>query len=247
MDIKYIDSSFLYFFDYAETEHSVDEAKFYRAYEIWDHCKELLESGNSSLIRIDVISNLRRCLNQRLKNIENYYFINSLPFLKNDKRYFDKLSSLNIIRPFMLQQLFEICNDIEHNDAKPPSAKRTQELLDISWYFLKSTDQLVRGIRDDFLFNFRIKKSTVDYGVTLKFNLSNRWEINIRGWIPKNFVKNFNKKNTIPVEILEFGTKFETNVAKYHEDKLDTDLFIEGIFKPDNQMFKEIVLVYFNV
>jgi len=60
-------------------------------------------------------------------------------------------------------------------------------------------------------------------------------------------VKNFNKKNTIPVEILEFGTKFETNVAKYHEDKLDTDLFIEGIVKPDNQMFKEIVLVYFNV
>jgi hypothetical protein len=246
MNIKYIKSIFLEFFDYFETERPLSEPKFYRAYEIWEHCFKILDSDKTPLGRIDVISNLKRCLNHRLKNIESNYFINSLPIFKNEKKYFDKLSSLNIIRPFMLQQLFEIRNDIEHNDARPPSIKRTQELLDISWYFLKSTDQLVKGFRDQQLFNFTTKKTSINYWIVLTFKPVNKWEIVIRGWVPKNFISNSYKKDTIAVEIIKFIANSEIKLSNHQKDKLDTDLFIEGILKPDNEIMKYVLSVYFN-
>lgn len=57
------------------------------------------------------------------------------------------LSTLDIIRPFMLQRLIDIRNIVEHQDSKPPSTDDCHMYADLVWYFLRSTDGLtyIRG------------------------------------------------------------------------------------------------------
>lgn len=52
---------------------------------------------------------------------------------------------LNIARQLMLGKLVVIRNTVEHQDADPPERGQSRELVElVLWYFLKSTDTLVR-------------------------------------------------------------------------------------------------------
>ncbi|WP_147297119.1 hypothetical protein [Chromobacterium vaccinii] len=51
----------------------IPEGNFARAYEIWKHAERILLSGDGEFHRADSILTLKRCLNQRLKFIEQVY------------------------------------------------------------------------------------------------------------------------------------------------------------------------------
>ena len=92
-----------------------------RGYEIWNHAESQIKSDSSLLQLADGISNLKRCLNQRLKAIEAIYCIRSAPFKNIPKGYLQLLEKVGVVRPFMLEQLMTIRNEIEHEDT-PPAA-----------------------------------------------------------------------------------------------------------------------------
>lgn len=103
-----------------------------RAYELWKHAESLLTGDANEFNRVDIISNLKRCLNQRLKFIEEVYSLQKIALFDSPKGYLEYLESLGLVRPYMLKQLMTIRNDIEHNDAQPPNVERCLELLDLT-------------------------------------------------------------------------------------------------------------------
>ena len=138
--MAYLSKEFLHWYAYTDSGHEPSQEVRQRGYEIWNHADSQIKSESSLLQLADGISNLKRCLNQRLKAIEAFYFIRSVPVKNLPKGYLQLLGALGIVRPFMLEQLMDIRNEIEHEDAPPPPYVRARELLDMTWYFLRSTE-----------------------------------------------------------------------------------------------------------
>lgn len=115
-----------------------DEIKTQRAHELFAHAEALIRENKSTLSLTDGILSLKRAINHRLKLLEELYQLSSI-FPKSTGPL-ERLAAVGLSRPFIIKQLFELRNDIEHNDQKPPAIARCHELVDITWYFLKATD-----------------------------------------------------------------------------------------------------------
>ena len=122
-----------------------------RAYELWDHAESLVKDASNAFQLADALSNLKRALNKRLMQIESLYKIKQL-FSKN-QAFLETLNEVGIVRPFIIKQLFDIRNGIEHNDKPVPSVSRCRELLDATWYFLRSTDAVCSYYRNEIQYN----------------------------------------------------------------------------------------------
>jgi len=62
------------------------------------------------------------------------------------------LASFDVVRPLMLRRLIDIRNFVEHQDSTPPSSDECRMFADLVWYFLRSTDSLVRSHLDNLIF-----------------------------------------------------------------------------------------------
>lgn len=194
-----------------------------RAYEIWEHALKRLHDNPTEMDRIDAITTLKRCLNQRLQVIEKNYKLRNC-FGSSSKRYLQLLEELSLIRPLLLQDLMEIRNDIEHKDKRPPNSKRCFELLDIVWYFLRATDRVIQVVGDSLVYNHENDVYWVNLGVTIK----RKWTLTLRGWLPKEFILLQNKPDFIEIFADELNTNEKWKHKGEHLDKKDTDLYFFG-------------------
>jgi hypothetical protein len=128
-----------------------DESCVRRSYEMLEHAERLIRGEVSELQIVDAISNLKRAINVRLKLLDEYYRFSDSLFTQK-MGALERLEFVGLARQFMIKQLFELRNDIEHNDIKPPSIPRVRELLDVAWYFLKTTDAAVNVVGTDIFF-----------------------------------------------------------------------------------------------
>ena len=214
-----------------------------RAHELWKHAELFLKDDANEFNRVDVISNLKRCLNQRLKFIEQVYSLKKIALSDSPKGYLEYLASLGLVRPYMLKQLMLIRNDIEHNDAPPPNIERCRELLDLTWYFLKSTDSFVAWRKNDFI----LKKLTdegdeTQYWLNLKINFELDYAIRINGWIPETLLSKEEKQGFTLIKLMAFGSKKACwGESEKHTDKLDNDFWINGTLKPSEKVRLKVV------
>lgn len=127
---------------YLESHMSAEKSKVRRSYDTLSHAASLLEGKVTEYALADSVTNLKRAVNIRLKLIDELHRYSGM---KSPRKMgaLEKLEYMGLIRPFLIRQLFELRNDIEHNDAMPPSLGRAKELVDIVWYFLRSTDSVV--------------------------------------------------------------------------------------------------------
>jgi hypothetical protein len=116
-----------------------DESCVRRSYEMLEHAERLIAGDVSELKTADAISNLKRAINVRLKLLDEYHRFSD-SFVNPRIGALERLELVGLARHFIIKQLFELRNDIEHNDVKPPPIPRVRELLDVAWYFLKTTD-----------------------------------------------------------------------------------------------------------
>lgn len=137
---------------FCEVYSGYDDNIINRAYEIWNHAKNLIEQNDDTYSMSDAIWNLRRCLDQRTRTIEKNYNLKQIPLLQKPKGYYELLEYYGVARPFIVKNLFSIRNDIDHHDATPPPKERCMELLDIVWYFLKATDRILQEKKKDLFF-----------------------------------------------------------------------------------------------
>ncbi|EJR0963233.1 TPA: hypothetical protein NJ348_004542 [Vibrio parahaemolyticus] len=215
-----------------------------RAYKLWEHAEALLTEESSEFSRVDVVSNLKRCLNQRLKFIEYVYSLKKVALKDSPKGYLEYLESLGLVRPYMLKQLMLIRNDIEHNDAPPPSTDRCKELLDLTWYFLKSTDSFVSWCKHDFILKDLTENGEeTQYWLSIDIDYELDHQIKVNGWVPESSVSMEEESGFTLVEVKDCGSKGERwSGTDNHKDKLDSDCWLNGTLKPTEDVRLSLIM-----
>ncbi|MBQ4847933.1 hypothetical protein [Pseudoalteromonas sp. MMG005] len=226
---------------------SKDEVK--RAVDIWNHARSCLERDNpSEFDRSDSIGWLKRAMNQRLKLIEYIYSLKNFALPTSPKGYLEYLATLNIVRPFMLKTLMAVRNDIEHNDATPPDIERCLELLDLVWYFIRSTDELVKIQKCSIVFqeSFNTEKES-PYWLSIDIKFDEPYLINVYGWVESRKFSNEYKEGWFEVSVSDMGTKSNRwTDSENHSDKRDDDLWVRGELKPLPEQALSIIAAAIN-
>jgi hypothetical protein len=148
-----------------------------------EHAVSLIDAEASEFKIADAIMNLKRAINVRLKLLDELYQFSYVGALKK-MGALERLEAVGLAKPFLIKQLFELRNDIEHNDASPPPLSRVKELLDITWYFLRSTDSAASNYSRTLIFE---SPDNVDDQSDLWLEVepfsAESNEIKIRGWL----------------------------------------------------------------
>jgi hypothetical protein len=135
--------------------------------------------------RADVISNLKRAVDHRLKILNDLYCFKGIPLKDLPKEQLDVMERFGIVRQLMLGKLYDIRNAVEHEDSPPPSYDNTKQLAEFVWYFLRTTDRLAREK------SMATKYSTwsIEAGERLfevEFVTENVWELKVRCWLDED-------------------------------------------------------------
>ena len=252
----WISDNFLKWYSYVETSTTQSEHIANEAYDILHHVENVLENHSSEQFRIDAVVALKRAINQRLKCLSKFYEIEKIASVKPSKGVLQDLTLLGIIRPIMLRKLMEIRNNLEHNNTKPPNKDKCAELLEFVWYFLRTTDRLVRKIDSSILFqNNDVYDSK--YWISLETGPSKEWEIKIRGWLSQKMIrkKEFSDSLNIELKKYESGREWHRRMLKDESSLIrkmatsrkqnPTDHYIEGIIISDNERKLKIYKKYF--
>ena len=81
----------------------------------------------------------------------------------------------------------DVRNAIEHHDVRPPSLTRCRELLDVVWYFLRTTDQLAKLRHEEFTF-FDPTDDSLRYNVGFQPRPERDWRIEVSGNLSPQFI-----------------------------------------------------------
>ena len=96
----------------------------------------------------------------------------------------ERLEAVGLARPLLIRQLFTLRNDIEHNDAPPPDEQKCSELLDATWYFLKTTDYACKVVPTGVALSSTAGSADVSTTESLTVRITApSQEIEIQGWI----------------------------------------------------------------
>jgi hypothetical protein len=121
-----------------------DPNRVSRPHEILAHAENVLSKSESEFSIADSIFALKRAINIRLRHLNEIYEFHELFSKEVDS--LERLEQVGLARRFLIKQLFELRNDIEHKDASPPGAERARELVDATWYFLRTTDSACKTV-----------------------------------------------------------------------------------------------------
>ncbi|MET1171347.1 hypothetical protein [Paenibacillus amylolyticus] len=203
-----------------------DDNESLRSYEIWEHSKNLISSHTSEFQLVDSIANLKRSLNQRLQLIEKRYNLKSINYRNKPKGYLELLEQYNVVRPFLMRILLSIRNEIEHNDMRPPDLNRCQELLDVTWYFLRSTDHIIRNQIDKLVISMpREQDKKGNYWINLDIDFGVPVSLKVNCWLPDEFVSQTKKNDFLRVDAVEFRQFDNKNI---YRDRLSADVNVRG-------------------
>lgn len=163
-----------------------------RAYELLDHAERILNPNSDRNQRADVISNLKRAVDHRLKILNDLYRFKGIPIQDLPKEQLDVMQRFGIVRQLMLGKLYDIRNAVEHEDSPPPSHDSIKELAEFVWYFLRTTDRLARDK------GMATKYSTwsIEAGDRLfevEFVTENPWELKVRCWLDEDMYSETSK------------------------------------------------------
>jgi hypothetical protein len=134
-----------------------------KSYEIWRHAQQRLKdvderSGAEENLDLgDVVKSLREVIDNRQKLLETTFNLTDHIFPEIEKLnipLYKKLEYFGIIKSTILKPLIEIRNQVVHEQKYPlaEDKKRISELVDITWYFLRSTDSLLGRIFSGLIF-----------------------------------------------------------------------------------------------
>jgi len=104
------------------------------------HAEQTLQSSATDLDRANAILEMRRSISRRIRLLDERYSLRSIPIKEKPSDFLKLLEFVGVVRPTMLQQLIDIRDGVEHEDAEPPDLERCKVFLEFIWYFLKSTD-----------------------------------------------------------------------------------------------------------
>lgn len=239
---------------FLESSNPLDSNAWERAYQIWSHAVELMNSSKDNSYRVDVITTLKRAVDHRLSLLEDIYKFDKIPIQPKPQRRLERLEYWGIIRPSMLKRLIDIRNAIEHEDEIPPEWDRCLEFVDFVWYFLRSTDSLCKQQVQEFMIENEVNHEFRWMNVKVD---TNDWTIVVKGWCPAADFSFRETNNWIGIESVEYETRAEGLVrvqAIFSEERSDmyhhlkegdqTDIFFSGRITRNENSIRRIVNIY---
>jgi hypothetical protein len=203
-----------------------------RAREIWRHARDRLSGQAVDLDRTDCMTSLKRTINHRLKALEAEYAISTLPTTRTKKQALETLQDYGLVRPSLLAELMKVRNDIEHNDTPPPDLRTCYMYVDVVWYFLKSTDQLLDMVIVDIVYD----NPETNSALTLEFQTASTWQVKVSGIVRPDLLRESQRKGDL--EILDYTRSPRST---------DKDIRFSGIVNLEPGAFLRLAHDYFGV
>ncbi|MFK4132797.1 hypothetical protein ACI2KR_11030 [Pseudomonas luteola] len=237
-----------------ETSYISDDMDFKIPYRYWEHAEHLLTYPENEHFLIDCIVNLKRAIDHRLKHLSAMYLFKKIPDSSRPSELLDILGYYGIARPRMLREISQIRNLLEHHYKSPPTLSRCQELVEFSWYFLRSTDNISTLSLEGFILKPEDKKFKDDYWLSIDYGPTKNWQCALRGWIPDSFL--VDSKEGVNLSIHRIETAAEWNVRMKDHLSESNEEFVkarkEGIYLSanviKNSLFpSELTYMYFSV
>ena len=181
----------------------------------------------------DCIGSLRRCLTQRNRFFEESYNLRETLEIGNRKHYLELLADLNVVRPTLLKDLLNVRNEIEYNDASPPGIEESKRMTDIVWYFLRSTDPLLKTQRTHIeLRKLDDQGEETPYFSTLYIDYSPEFEAKLSGWVTPDLISDTEVADHVAIETEIFHTREGHWGSENHLDKNPDDIWLVGQLAP---------------
>jgi hypothetical protein len=199
------------------------DGAFTRSYELLERAGTFIQSDRScEFDRGDCISWLKRSLNARLQLIEKSYNLSCIPNTKV-KGTIELLECFGLVKPMMLKELLIIRNNIEHNDATPPSIEKCSEWLELIWYFLRSTDEIAKNLKNIVSFvcyDDHSSKDTLE--IEIEFGQSPMFKVH-------GELSQFNYSNKVNNEwpSVKLSKKMELHISVGQQLSFNGELFIK--------------------
>ncbi len=224
-----------------------------RPYTHWEHAQKLSSSEANQFIRIDIVTTLKRSVDIRIRNLNDIYQFRTIQVLKKEKSLVEILSQLEIVRPMMISKLNRIRNTIEHQDKAPPSYDECVELIDFTWYFLRSTDKLIQQIPGGVIYDPEGGDYVTPYGVSFNVRIDQDWQVEVTGWVENYMISSEEKLNWLLIECEDCCSAEELFARKKgwsgylddHKDKKLSDMHFTGKFSGPPELMKEFLIHYF--
>jgi len=229
--------------------HSGNEDQVRRPYQHWHHANLLVESATSEFERTDVVTTLKRAVDSRLRHLNDVYRFKAIPLADKPDGIVETLGYFGIIRPMLISELLEVRNRVEHQDMEPPSQPRCRELVEFVWYFVRSTDLLVRQVADD----FELGGGPDDaYGLTVTIRKDGGWVLELWGWLPPDLLSDVERPSWFRLDLQRSETaqhiKAQQRLAHgetYHETRSDEDVLVEGRILGPGVLIRTLLTRYF--
>lgn len=130
----------------------VDQRLGARQYDHWGFAERLtLQARGDDVARGTMMQKLWNAVDGRVRLLFELYGIGTLARNlgwtgRGRLTKLQVLTRLGLVRPLALNQLQKIRNLIEHQDREPPTHEDALQLVELVWYFLRSTDSYVCSI-----------------------------------------------------------------------------------------------------
>jgi hypothetical protein len=160
-----------------------------RQHEFLEHVDRLLVGVVNPFTLADAVENLNKAVDQRIARLTSAFSLNDLrrPGGGNMDRY-ELLTHLGVIKPIMRSELNDIRNAVNHEDALPPAREQCVRLAEFAWYFLRSTDGIVRirelRMRVDDPASAPVAKATI----LIVAEPSRGWDCELVGTVPPHML-----------------------------------------------------------
>lgn len=200
--------------------------------------------SDDAFSRVDVVSSLRRCLNQRLQHLQGTYHFDTIPFPSPRKGRLAQLESLGVVRPLLIQHLMKVRNHVEHNDGAPPSRRQCQQFIDVIWYFLRTTDAIARNCVTSFFYEY--PKGGDSYGVWLNVEPTALWRLTVSGWLLPNLLSVRRHPKRIELACSRVAVLRDTTIDRYVRRQKGTIAF-DGVVTGPREFVCRVISQYFRL
>jgi len=225
-----------------DSQQPLDTTRAARQYAHWRFADELTaQSRNDDVARGVVMQKLWNAVDGRVRLLFDLYELRTLARRlgwtgRHKSQQLEILVRLGLLRPLALNKLKNIRNAIEHADDDPPSQDEAANLVDLVWYFLRSTDAYVSRVvtdinvvPDDY---HAAGQSFSTFSVDLTYPFGT-WTPTISGRLPLTDLIAEERQDLLAIDLTEPA-------------RIDSDVvFVDGTIRPRGPAFESFVRSYF--
>lgn len=214
-----------------------DPDRVKRPHVILAHAENALGAGDSEFAIADAVLGLKRAIDSRLRHLEELYRFSGL--FPKSVGALERLEQVGLARPLVVRQLFDIRNDIEHRDAPPPTRERVRELVDATWYFLRTTDHACKVVPHGVVLRSAEEGSfPPEQSISLQSSREKVGCFDVAGWVKLDFLSEVAQPNFFELDLIRVEPKATTppdsddiyikSAYKHNAARADDERFIDG-------------------